>query len=123
MLACILIGCGGGGGGDDRDSVPQLCRSYCSFTCSKAAGCGIFPASQVSVCDDSCIETLRSNGATASSCDQAGRRVTQASCSELRQILGQRSLDENADTTLKQGENDEAVAAHSGAEFATSAAE
>jgi len=123
LLASAVIGCGGGGGGDDRDSVPQLCRSYCSFACSKAAGCGLFPASQVSTCDDSCIETIAANGTTSAACDEGGRRITRASCSELRQILGLRNLDNDSEATLKQGEDSEAVAVHSGAEFATSATE
>jgi hypothetical protein len=122
LLTSTLIGCGGGGG-DDRDSLPQLCRSYCSFSCSKASACGLFPASQVSSCDDSCVQTAASNGATSESCDQRGQRIAQASCSELRAMLGLRSLEDNAELKAKRVEDQEAIAAHSGAELATSAAE
>jgi hypothetical protein len=122
LIAASGIGCGGGGG-DESDSVPSICRSYCSFGCSKAVSCGILPASQLSSCDDSCVRTIASNGTSAAACDRGGEQLAAASCSQLRTILGLRNLDETAKSDLNSEDGGIAVAEHSGAELAGLATE
>jgi hypothetical protein len=122
LAVTAFIGCGGGGG-DDQDSIPEICRTYCSFACSKAVGCGIFAASEQSSCDDSCVRTIASNGGTAASCDRGGEQIAAASCSQLRTILGMRSLSKIGEPNLTSRGDDPAAAQHCGAEFASSATE
>lgn len=124
LVAATIAGCGGGGGGDEQASVPDICRSYCSLFCTRASGCGYFPASEIAACDDSCVSTIASNGGTAAACDQRGAEIAVASCSQLGSILGLRSLTKGADTdSANQGENSEAIAGHCGAELGMSVTE
>jgi hypothetical protein len=121
IFAATVAGCGGGGGGDDQESVPEICRSYCSFICTRAANCGYFPASEVAVCDDTCVSTIASNGGTAAACDQRGAEVAAANCSQIGSMIGLRSLSKAGDTnSANEQENNQAIAAHSGAELGMS---
>jgi hypothetical protein len=120
LCAATIAGCGGGGGGDGEQSVPEVCRSYCSFACSRASSCGYLPAAQIGSCDNSCVNTIASTGGTAAACNQRGEQIAAASCSQLGSILGLRSLNTKAHLTPNQQEDSEAIAEHSGAELAIS---
>ena len=124
LVAATVAGCGGGGGGDDQESVPDICRSYCSFICTRASSCGYFPASEVAVCDESCISTIASNGGTAAACDQGGAEVAAANCSQIGSIIGMRSLNKADETRSAKEQNEQedsqAIAEHSGAELGMS---
>jgi hypothetical protein len=123
LVTLSALGCGGGGGGDARDSIPTICRSYCSFACTKASSCGFFPSANIATCDESCVEAIASNGGTAAGCNERGQVVGAATCSELASILGLRSLDGEYQSNLKQDEDAQSIAQHSGAEIASSATE
>lgn len=121
LTTLFIAACGGGGGGDDRDAIPSQCRSYCSFTCSKASSCGYFPGAEIATCDDSCVRTIASNGGSAASCERQGQTVAAASCSQLGTILGLRSFDNASNDTYKQNNTSTAVSEHCGAELALAA--
>lgn len=117
-ISVATTGCGGGGGGGGDDkSIPAICRVYCAFACSRASQCGIFPESQLQTCDNSCVQTIERNGATNESCDRAGDRISNASCSEVASILGLRTLEKELRPDSETNEQLQSFAEHSGAEF------
>lgn len=118
LLAIAVTGCGGGGG--DGDSVSSTCRSYCSFTCARAANCGFYPSSQIESCDDSCVETIESNGTSAAECDSAGERLAGVSCAQLGSILGLRRAEFKSLSSEVDEQKGRGLAEHTGAECAVS---
>ena len=90
VVVVIGVGLFTGCGGDD-DNIPGECVNACNVGCSRAAECQFFPASQLSVCVDSCKDTIERQGqATAQSCQNAATTFARATCAQLADLLGLR---------------------------------
>ena len=88
VLLLTLVVTWGCGGGDD-DDIPSECINGCNVGCSRAVECQFIPASQVTACVNSCVDTIEDEGqATVQSCQSVTTTFLSATCPQLADLLG-----------------------------------
>jgi hypothetical protein len=108
LWVVVVIGFGllNGCGGDDDDDIPGECVSACNTGCSRAASCQFISGSDLNACSDACVDNLRGDAQlTPQGCQNAAVAFAGASCSQLADILGLRSVDS---APRAEGRGDEA---------------